>query len=204
MPGRLGTPDALTRAAPEEIHHGPRARKRRDQQPDTHPASAQLPRPAPRQPRSPPRPARVAPTCAAAGSLRDGSPSPRAAGGVSWRLRFPGRGQVEHAAPAAVPAAWLPPPRSRSGFPDLPVPPPGAAPGCAPASAPPPALPPAQRWRASSLVARGGCPDSRANQRAASRPRTPLERGEGQARKSLGHRGALGPFRPARFSGCSS
>lgn len=189
MPGRLGTPDALTPAAPEEIHHGPRARKRRDQQPDPRPASAQLPRPAPRQPRSPPRPARVAPTCAAAGSLRDGSPNPPAAGGVSWRLRFPGRGQVEHAAPAAVRVAWLPPPRSRSGLPDLPVPPPGAAPSCAPASAPPPALPPSPApagqlpgcaWRVSGLTC------------------------EPKARKSLGHRGALGPFRPPQFSGCSS
>lgn len=31
------------------------------------------------------------------------------AGGVSWRLHFPGQGQVEHAAMEAAQAAWLPP-----------------------------------------------------------------------------------------------
>ncbi|XP_038940242.1 potassium/sodium hyperpolarization-activated cyclic nucleotide-gated channel 2-like [Rattus norvegicus] len=98
MPGRLGAPAAVTRAAPEEKPPGPLAEG--DQQPAPRPASAQLPRPAPRPTLSPPRPAPATPTCASAGSPRDGSRSPRAAGGVSWRLRVPGRGQAEHAAEA--------------------------------------------------------------------------------------------------------
>lgn len=44
-------------------------------------------------------------TCAAAGSVPDGSRSLRAAGGVPRRLRRPGRSQAEHAAAAAAVAA---------------------------------------------------------------------------------------------------
>lgn len=42
-------------------------------------------------------------------SLWDRNLRPQAAGGVSWRLWFPGHGQVEHAAMEAAQAAWLPP-----------------------------------------------------------------------------------------------
>lgn len=88
-------------------------REPREQGPRPGPASAQLPEPPRRshpQP-CPVRPAAVAaaaaPTCAAAGTVRDGSRSLRAAkrrarrAELVERLRLPGRGLAEHAAAAA-------------------------------------------------------------------------------------------------------
>lgn len=49
-----------------------------------------------------------------AGSLWDRNLRPQVAGGVNWRLWFPGQGQVEYAATEAAQAAWLPPPQLHS------------------------------------------------------------------------------------------
>lgn len=176
MPGRLGAPAAVTRAAPEEKPPGPLAEG--DQPPAPRPASAQLPRPAPRPTLSPPRPAPATPTCASAGSPRDGSGSPRAAGGVSWRLRVPGRGQAEHAAEAVT---GLFPPRAARWAPGPPAPSPGAAPTA-----------PGPRLRLQPVEPRAGCPAP--GERAAGAwipgepeggdcPEAPGERGEGPGPK---------------------
>lgn len=178
MPGRLGAPAAVTRAAPEEKPPGPLAEG--DQQPAPRPASAQLPRPAPRPTLSPPRPAPATPTCASAGSPRDGSRSPRAAGGVSWRLRVPGRGQAEHAAEAVT---GLFPPRAARWAPGPPAPSPGAAPTA-----------PWPRLRLQPVEPGAGCPAP--GERAAGAwipgkpeggdcPEVPGKRGEGLGPKVL-------------------
>lgn len=146
----------------------PGAGKRRELRllyPRPGPASAQLPEPRRRshpQP-CPVRPAAVAaaaPTCAAAGTVRDGSRSLPAAkhrarrAELVERLRLPGRGQAKHAAAAA---AGLLPPGARGAQPGPPLalssrgqlavsPSPGAAPrfpaAPGPASPSPPALRP--------------------------------------------------------------
>lgn len=193
MPGRLGAPDAVTPAAPEETHRVAASGSQGDQQPAPRPASAQLPRPAPPRARPPPRRAPRRPHQPARPQALPGTEAAgargRRAGGVTWRLRVPGRGQAEHAAAAA---AGLLPPRARWA-PGPPAPSPGAAPACAPASAPPPAL-----------GARGGCLESRAGRRVATVPRPPGSVEKARARKCLGRSGVPGPFRPAPRGGRAS
>lgn len=119
-------------------------------------------------------------TCASAGSPRDGSRSPRAAGGVSWRLRVPGRGQAEHAAEAVT---GLFPPRAARWAPGPPAPSPGAAPTA-----------PWPRLRLQPVEPGAGCPAP--GERAAGAwipgkpeggdcPEVPGKRGEGLGPKVL-------------------
>lgn len=146
---------AGSRAAREEIHSRRGSGKPgepsggRQQVPGPSPASAQLP-----EPRSAsPTPASPCPPGGGGGgtNLRGRGHSPGrqpepagggAAGGVSWRLRLPGRGQAEHAAgpPSLLPAlAALPePPLSPRSRGNCSRPLAGAAPALRPHSPPPP------------------------------------------------------------------
>lgn len=136
-----------------------------------------LPRPHPHPCPVRPAAAAAAPTCATAGSVRDGSRGWRAAGGVSWRLRVPGRGQLSTRRPRPWRALPLPGARGAHPGPLLALDS-GAAPGPSPGAAP---VPPRARRSAPPLplcararglgTAQRSLPGSRAASRGAGCPR---------------------------------
>ncbi|XP_036029583.1 translation initiation factor IF-2-like [Onychomys torridus] len=119
-----GAPDALTLAeraggnppwSPRQEAEGRAARS------PARPLPNFRARPAPRPTRSPPCPARALPTCAAAGSLRDGSPSLR--GRRAELVGGSGSLGGDRLSTRQRRLSRLPPPRRCAGLRDLPVPP---------------------------------------------------------------------------------